>query len=82
MERRERWSALAGKYDLPLPAVAIAFALSPAVVEKAAVGVKSAEEVRINVQWLAAACTVPAQLWADAKASGLLAAFVPLPAAA
>ena len=37
---------MAEKYGLPLPAVAIAFALSPAVVEKAAVGVKSAEEVK------------------------------------
>lgn len=43
-------------------------------------GVKSAEEVRVNVQWLAAASEVPPALWAEAKSSGLLADFVPVPA--
>jgi hypothetical protein len=38
--RREKWAALAEKHGVPLPAAAIAFALAPAVVEKAAVGVK------------------------------------------
>ena len=56
------------KHGLALPVVAIAFALMPAVVEKAAVGVKSAEEVRMNVEWLAAAAAVPAELWAEAGA--------------
>jgi len=79
LERRRRWNELARQYGVPLPAVAIAFALSPAVVEKAAVGVKSAEEVRVNVQWLGAASTVPPALWAEAKVLGLLADFVPVP---
>lgn len=81
LDRRERWAALAGKHGLPLPAVAIAFALSPAVVEKAAVGVKSSEEVRTNVEWLEAATKVPTALWAEAKALGLLAEHVPVPSA-
>jgi hypothetical protein len=49
------------------------------VVEKAAVGVKSANEVRVNVSWLEAAANVPKRLWEDAKAQGLLAADVPTP---
>ena len=69
------------KHGLALPVVAIAFALMPAVVEKAAVGVKSAEEVRMNVEWLAAAAAVPAELWAEAKQLGLLAERVPVPTA-
>jgi D-threo-aldose 1-dehydrogenase len=77
--RREKWAALAEKHGVPLPAAAIAFALAPAVVEKAAVGVKSADEVRANVLWLEAAANVPKRLWEDAKAQGLLAADVPTP---
>jgi hypothetical protein len=37
------------------------------------------EEVRVNVQWLGAASTVPPALWAEAKVLGLLADFVPVP---
>lgn len=79
LARREKWAALAKTHGVPLPAVAIAFALAPAVVEKAAVGVKSADEVRANVLWLEAAANVPKRLWEDAKAQGLLAADVPTP---
>ena len=39
VERTERWKALAAKYDVPLPAVAIAFACAPSVVDGCAVGV-------------------------------------------
>jgi len=79
LERRERWTQLAVKHGVSLPVVAVAFALMPAVVEKAAVGVKSAEEVRMNVEWLRAAPSVPAALWAEAKHLGLLAERVPVP---
>ena len=79
VERTERWKALAAKYDVPLPAVAIAFACAPSVVDGCAVGVKSPEEVTQNVAWLSDANAVPADLWADAKSSGLLAEGVPVP---
>ena len=59
--------------------LALAFALAPAVVEKAAVGVKSASEVRANAEWLEVASRVPVTLWMDAKAEGLLAEDVPVP---
>lgn len=79
IERRERWRALAEQHGVSLPAAALAFALAPAVVEKAAVGVKSASEVRANAEWLEVASRVPATLWMDAKAEGLLAEDVPVP---
>ena len=49
------------------------------IVEKAAVGVKSASEVRANAEWLEVASRVPVTLWMDAKAEGLLAEDVPVP---
>ena len=79
VERTERWKALAAKYDVPLPAVAIAFACAPSVVDGCAVGVKSPDEVLQNVAWLSDANAVPMQLWADAKSSGLLKKHVPVP---
>ena len=79
VERTERWKALAAKYGVPLPAVAIAFACAPSVVDGCAVGVKSPEEVTQNVAWLSDANAVPMQLWEDAKSSGLLAEGVPVP---
>ena len=79
LERKERWAVLAAKYDVPLPAVALAFALAPAVVEKAAIGVKSPQEVEMNVEWLEIAKHVPAELWEEAKTLGLLGKDVPTP---
>ena len=79
VERTARWKALAAKYGVPLPAVAIAFACAPSVVDGCAVGVKSPEEVTQNVAWLSDANAVPMQLWEDAKSSGLLAEGVPVP---
>ena len=77
--RRAKWQALAQSHGVPLPAVAIAFALAPAVVEKAAVGVQSPEEVRANAEWLAAAENVPPRLWREAKERGLLGNDTPTP---
>ena len=79
-QRTERWKELAAKYSLPLPAVAMAFALAPEIVGSCAVGVKSPTEVSQNVAWLQDAKTVPAALWREAKETGLLAADVPVPA--
>jgi D-threo-aldose 1-dehydrogenase len=64
---------LARAYDIPLPAIALAFALAPEVVDSCAVGVKSPDEVAQSVAWLADAARVPRQLWLDAFSQGLLA---------
>lgn len=79
IERREQWLALSEKHGMPLPAVAIAFALLPTVVEKAAIGVKSPDEVRMNVEWLQAASRVPSELWVEAQSMGLLPENIPVP---
>tara|TARA_B110000977_G_scaffold127702_3_gene163171 strand:+ start:30986 stop:32164 length:1179 start_codon:yes stop_codon:yes gene_type:complete len=79
LERRAQWQNLAAKHSIALPAVAIAFALAPAVVEKAAVGVKSPEEVTMNAEWLEMAGKVPKELWIEAKEMGLLGKDVPTP---
>ena len=44
-------------------------------------GVKSPEEVELNVGTIEQAAAVPDQLWADAKAEGLLPADLPVPGA-
>lgn len=72
-----QWMELAQSYDVPLPAVAIAFALLPKCVEAIAVGVKSVEELRSVCAWMRT--SVPVQLFYDARARGLLESFVPLP---
>ena len=71
--RIEKWNVLARAYDIPLPAIALAFALAPEVVDSCAVGVKSPDEVAQSVAWLADAARVPRQLWLDAFSQGLLA---------
>ena len=77
--RVERWKALTAEFGVSLPAAAVAFALMPAVVSKAAVGVKSPEEATAAVTWLHDANRVPAALWTKAKAVGLLPHHVPTP---
>ena len=78
-QRTEQWKQLAAKHSVPLPAVAIAFALAPQVVEFLAVGVKTPEEVEQNIAWLESANTVPTELWREAKTMGLIAEDVPVP---
>jgi|TARA_B100001142_G_scaffold313867_2_gene350788 D-threo-aldose 1-dehydrogenase len=78
IRRRELWSDLADTFGAPLPAVAIAFALLPAIVEKVAVGVKSAEEVHATVHWLESASRLNPQLWVEAKQRGLLSVNIPV----
>ena len=74
-----QWQALANAYDVPLPAVALAFALAPEIITLCAVGVKSPSEVAQNVAWLRAARDVNPQLWIDAKSQGLLGDHIPTP---
>ena len=74
-----QWQALANAYDVPLPAVALAFALAPEIITLCAVGVKSPSEVAQNVAWLRAARDVNPQLWIDAKSQGLLRHHIPTP---
>lgn len=76
IERTERWTQLCDEYSIPLPAVAIKFALLFTVVEATAVGVKNADEVRQLVDWFN--IDVSQSLFREAKVRGLLCDHVPL----
>jgi len=76
-EKVTKWTELATKHGLTLPEVALAFAFLPEAVSMCAFGTSRSKAVDENV----ALCgkTIPIALWAEAKESGLIAAFVPLP---
>ena len=76
IERTGRWKQLCNEYSIPLPAVAIKFALLYNVIEATAVGVKNADEVRQLVEWFD--IDVPQSLFREAKVRGLLCDHVPL----
>lgn len=77
-EKAAKWKALAEKYGLKLPQVALAFSLLPDCVEMVAFGCSQPEQVRGNLDLCGTA--VPRELWAEAKARGLVAEAVPVPA--
>jgi D-threo-aldose 1-dehydrogenase len=79
-ERARRWSSLARKYGSSLPAVALHFALLPEVVELAAIGMRSSEEVEKNVRFLGE--PVDPRIWSEAQREGLLPAHISLPSVA
>ena len=70
LERARRIAGVCEAHGVTLPEAAIAFPLLHPVVTGVVVGMRSAEEVRRNVASFAA--EVPAALWADLRASGLL----------
>jgi D-threo-aldose 1-dehydrogenase len=78
-DRMDQWRALAAKHGSSLEAVAIAFAALPSVVSKVVMGMKSEEEVVINVKAAAESAAVPVAIWAEAQAAGLVRAEVVLP---
>jgi D-threo-aldose 1-dehydrogenase len=60
-----------------MPAAALQFPLGHAAVASVAVGMRSAGQVRRNVELFER--PVPAELWAELKAEGLLRADAPVP---
>lgn len=74
----QRWTELCERYSLPLPAVALAFAMMPQVVSKVAVGVRSPEELEQCCYW-AESFYVPLALWEEAVSTGLLPEWIPIP---
>ena len=72
----------AAMYVHDVCAVAIAFALLPTPVTKLVIGMVTAGEVERNMSDVAAATTVPIELWTEAWREGLVdATRVPFPAA-
>ncbi|MFE6614231.1 aldo/keto reductase [Amycolatopsis sp. NPDC057786] len=70
VERANRIADVCEAHGVTLPQAAMAFPLQHPAVAGVAVGMRSAEEVRRNVESFAA--EVPAQVWADLRAAGLI----------
>lgn len=69
--------AVCARYDVPLPAAALQFALGHPVVETVLTGMRSPEEVAANTAYFNQ--PIPADVWTELKAEGLLPEFVPTP---
>ena len=78
IELTMKWSTLCDKYGLPLPAVALSFALLPKVVSKVAVGIGKPEELMQCCQWVED-FKVPLILWEEAIDMKLLPKWTPIP---
>ena len=77
LERARRLARVCREHGTTLPAAALQLPLAHPGVVSVAVGVSSAEELRADVDL--AAAPVPAELWDDLRAQGLLRADVPTP---
>jgi D-threo-aldose 1-dehydrogenase len=80
LERARALGAACARHGVPLTAAAMRFPLGHPAVASVLVGARSAGEVRANAAGFAA--PVPAALWEELRAAGLLAAGVPVPLAA
>lgn len=77
LDRVARIERVCYSHDVPLPTAALHFALGHPAVASLVLGGQSPEEVERNVAALET--EVPAGLWADLKAEGLLDAGAPVP---
>ena len=78
MEKVRRLESVCARHDVPLAAAALQFALGHPVVASVATGMSSPEEVTANVAHMQR--RIPADLWGELKAEGLLREDVPVPA--
>ena len=77
LDRANRIAEVCAAHRVTLPQAAMAFPLTHVAVTGVVLGIRSAEEVRQNVNSFAT--PVPAQLWSDLCAEGLLDERVPIP---
>jgi D-threo-aldose 1-dehydrogenase len=76
--RARRIAAVCGRHGVTLPAAALAFPLAHPAVASVCVGARSAAQVERNAALFAA--RIPAGLWAELRAEGLLREDAPVPA--
>jgi D-threo-aldose 1-dehydrogenase len=76
--RANRIQAVCARYDVALPAAALQFPFAHPRVCTVLIGFRSIGQLEQNLAWLEA--PIPADLWADLKAEGLLRADAPTPA--
>ncbi|MFC0430197.1 aldo/keto reductase [Kutzneria buriramensis] len=80
MEKARRIASVGKRHGVVLPQAALQFPFGHPAVTGIAVGARTPAEITENAALLAE--TVPAELWADLKAEGLLGADVPTPGVA
>ena len=76
-QRAAALDAVCAAHGVPLPAAALQFPLAHPAVVTVVAGMATPEEVRANVDMMA--MNIPAELWRDLKAQGLLRADAPTP---
>lgn len=74
--KTKRWAQLCERYDLTLPAVAMAFSALPACVKKVVIGCSSPSDVEDCVSYCGSDIVVPTALWVEAQNMGLLPAWL------
>jgi len=77
VDRVRRIAAVCAAHDVPLPAAALRFPLGSPLVASVIPGPRSRAEARQNIEWFRH--EIPAALWSDLAAEGLLAENAPLP---
>eukprot|EP01048_Picozoa_sp_COSAG05_P010703 COSAG05_NODE_958_length_6426_cov_7.214003_8_plen_104_part_00 len=79
-EQLARWDSLAAKHEVPLPAVALQLAHMPKCVSKIVIGLCSPEELATSHGCARFSHYVPAEIFHEAQAMGLIRPEVVLPA--
>lgn len=77
MERTRRIEAVCARYDVPLPAAALQFALGHPALVSVVAGMASTTEVEANIALMNH--SVPGDFWRDLVSEGLLVEGTPLP---
>jgi D-threo-aldose 1-dehydrogenase len=79
VEKTRRIDAVCRRHGVPIGAAALQFPLAHPAVAAVIPGPNSPDQVRANLEWMRA--PIPADLWTELKAEGLLRADAPTPAA-
>lgn len=77
VERAVQLAEICERHDVLLPVAAIQFGTAHPAVVSTAIGARSAEQVRQNIEWLAT--PTPAAMWAELQSEGLIRADAPVP---
>ena len=77
LARAQRIKSVCDRYNVPLPAAALQFPFAHPRVCTVLLGIRSIEELTKNLTWLDV--SIPADLWMDLKAEGLLREDAPTP---
>lgn len=77
LDRARRLEGICRAHGVPLAAAAIGFALAHPVVKQIILGARTVDQQAKNLQWLDT--SIPAALWSDCRAAGLIDADAPTP---